>query len=96
MALAHRQDDLRACGATTEVIGQSSVTIHGKLWAVEGDICSHKGGNLLHSVNSVTINGKPIIVNKADVTTVNCITPLHLAPMENQTASSCNSVDVGN
>ena len=38
---AHRQDDLRTCGAKTVVVGQSSVFVNNKLWAVEGDICDH-------------------------------------------------------
>ena len=41
MPAAHRNGDLRTCGATTSVTGQSTVTVNGKLWAVLGDKDSH-------------------------------------------------------
>lgn len=60
---AHRENDLRACGATTIVIGQSLVKIDGQLWAVEGDICSHGDGQLIStSGTKIRINGKRVIV----------------------------------
>lgn len=62
MAYAHRQNDQRACGATTIVSGQSFVTVDGKLWAVQGDQNTHGGGNLIASKTYVTINGKAVIV----------------------------------
>ncbi len=62
MSNIHRQDDLRACGATTVVSGQSTVFITGKLVSVEGDKNTDGGGDLIASGSSVTINGKKIIV----------------------------------
>lgn len=62
MAYSHRQDDARACGATTIVVGQDFVTIEGKLWSVDGDPNSDGGGNLSASKTYVTIGGTPIIV----------------------------------
>ena len=64
---AHRHDDLRVCGATTVVVGQSTVTIAGKLWAVKDDIDSHGNGQLKNTTgSSVTIVGKPVIVHGPD------------------------------
>lgn len=58
----HRQDDLRACGATTIVTGQSTVSIGGKLIAVEGDKNTDGAGDLIASGSTITISGKKIIV----------------------------------
>lgn len=38
---AHRNDDKRFCNAKTVVVGQSSVFVNNKLWAVEGDVDTH-------------------------------------------------------
>jgi uncharacterized Zn-binding protein involved in type VI secretion len=62
MAIAHRQDDSRACGATTIVTGQDFVKVDGKLWAVNGDPDTHGGGGLITSHGWLTIGGKGIIV----------------------------------
>ena len=63
MPQIHRDGDPRNCGATTIVTGQSSVYIGGKLIAVEGDQCTHGGGDLVSQVGStIKINGKKIIV----------------------------------
>jgi uncharacterized Zn-binding protein involved in type VI secretion len=62
MAAIHRQDDSRACGATTIVIGQSTVYAGGKLISVDGDLNTDGGGALSTSHGSITINGKGIIV----------------------------------
>ena len=63
MAEVHREGDLRACGATTIVSGQGFVYADGHLWAVDGDLNSHGGGNLIPSiVNAIYINGKKVIV----------------------------------
>jgi hypothetical protein len=65
MPPVHLHGDLRTCGATTIVIGQSTVRSNGKLWAVEGDICTHGGGALIAS-SSVYIEGKRVIVHRPD------------------------------
>ena len=66
MPLVHRHGDSRICDATTVVVGQSDVTVAGRLWAVEGDINSHGGGALIPSFSDVTINGKPVIIHAPD------------------------------
>jgi len=66
--LAHRDGDLRACGATTTVIGQTSVTVNGKLWAVLGDPNTHLLGNLDNTTGvSIFINKLPVIVHGPDL-----------------------------
>lgn len=67
MPFAHRNGDLRACGATTIVQGQSTVFVNSKLWSVVGDPNSHGDGQLINSGTSVTIHGKPVIVNRPDL-----------------------------
>jgi len=62
MAIAHRNGDSRACGATTIVVGQNFVTIDGQLWSVNGDPNSHGDGQLINSQSYVTIGGIPVIL----------------------------------
>ena len=62
MTAVHRNTDLRACGATTVVSGQSTVSVNNKLWAVEGDANSHDNGKLIASGSTVTINNKKVII----------------------------------
>ena len=84
MAQAHRQDDLRACGAKTVVVGQDFVYVNGKLWAVEGDPDDHGGGGLIATViGELYINGKKAIAvgdpaNPDNLCSAN--TPIHCAP----------------
>lgn len=66
MSKAHRNNDERACSATTIVEGQSSVYVNGKLWAVQGDPNTHGEGGLIPSGHTVKINGKKVIVHKPD------------------------------
>lgn len=63
----HRDGDQRSCGATTRVIGQSTVYLNGKLVSVEGDICSHGGGALKADNNTSKwyINGKKVVYNQS-------------------------------
>lgn len=61
MPSVHRQDDLRACGATTIVSGQSTVKAGGKLVAVVGDKNSHGEGAFTNNGRKVFINGKRVI-----------------------------------
>lgn len=61
----HRQDDARSCGATTNVIGQSTVYAGGKLISVDGDTNSHGSGALIAATNNIYINGK-MVVNVGD------------------------------
>lgn len=63
MPAAHRHDDLRICGATTTVIGQSTVFVNDKLWSVDGDPNTHGDGALIPGgAPTVFINGKGVIV----------------------------------
>lgn len=66
---AHRNDDLRFCTAKTIVVGQGSVYVNGKLWAVEGDPNDHGAGNLIQVYNggNVYAEGKKIIVAVGDL-----------------------------
>ena len=68
MPPAHRHGDPRFCGATTVVEGQGFVRVNGRLWAVEGDPCSHGGGPLLarYGAKNVRIKGKLVIVAPGD------------------------------
>jgi uncharacterized Zn-binding protein involved in type VI secretion len=66
---AHRHDDLRECGAKTIVTGQNTVTIEGKLWAVEGDKDTHcNEGSLIASYGpgNIRISGKRVICAVGD------------------------------
>ena len=63
MAYAHRQGDMRACGATTIVSGQTFVNVDGKLWSVDGDKNTHGDGALTTSHSWLTIAGKGVIVS---------------------------------
>jgi uncharacterized Zn-binding protein involved in type VI secretion len=80
----HRDGDLRTCGATTVVTGQSSVYSEGKLWAVEGDLNTDGGGALIASQTAVKINGKSVIVHKPDDAQPDDLCPIdngeHCAP----------------
>jgi hypothetical protein len=55
---AHRNNDGRICGATTTVVGQSTVFANGELIAVDGDPNTHGGGGLIAANANVYIEGK--------------------------------------
>ena len=63
MPSAHTQTDIRTCGGTTIVVGQSFVYVNGKLWAVEGDPDNHGHGELIASQSFVLISGIPAILD---------------------------------
>lgn len=65
---AHRDGDARFCGAKTIVVGQGSVFVNGKLWAVEDDPEDHGAGELIAIVapKNVYINGKLVICAVGD------------------------------
>jgi uncharacterized Zn-binding protein involved in type VI secretion len=62
MSEAHVNGQLRSCGATTIVSGQTFVKVDGQLWAVENDQNSHGSGQLIASKTFVKIGGKSVIV----------------------------------
>jgi hypothetical protein len=84
MPPAHRHGDLRVCGATTDVVGQSKVKVNGKLWAVKDDPNTHGNGKLINSGTTVRIEGKFVIVHAADSASADdkCIPegPPHCSP----------------
>ena len=66
---AHRNGDKRFCGAETIVVGQSTVFVNGKLWAVEDDIDSHCNEGKLNAVygkKNVYIGIKRVICAMGD------------------------------
>lgn len=93
MSAAHLDGDARICGATTVVVGQSTVLVNSKLWAVEGDPNTHGAGNLIPSGSTVFIEGKPVIVHAADAAVADNLCPSlggnHCAP-----ATAAGSGDV--
>ena len=62
----HRNTDSRICGASTIVVGQSTVFVNSLLWAVDNDPNSHGAGGLIPGGNTVRINGKSVIVHRPD------------------------------
>ena len=60
---AHRKDDKRDCGAKTVVVGQSTVFVNGRLWAVKDDPNDHGDGQLIPG-GSLTVyaEGKLVII----------------------------------
>lgn len=64
---AHRHGDLRACSATTVVIGQSTVFVNNKLWAVKDDPNTHIEGGLIPTGTTVFVENKLVIVHTPDL-----------------------------
>jgi uncharacterized Zn-binding protein involved in type VI secretion len=62
----HRNNDSRICGAKTIVVGQSTVWVNGRLWAVHNDICDHGNGQLQPTGTTVWVEGKLVIVHSPD------------------------------
>lgn len=64
---AHRDGDLRSCGAVTIVTNQSTVFVNNKLWAVKGDRNNHINGALKNTTgDSILIENKEVIVHGPD------------------------------
>ena len=88
----HRDADLRICGASTIVTGQTTVFANDRLISVEGDTNTHGGGQLIATGGgSVFIEGKKMIVVGNDALSDNRCDDdyLHCAPK-----SSTGSSDV--
>lgn len=86
---AHRNDDLRYCMAKTIVVGQSTVRVNGKLWAVQDDPNTHGEGNLKSVVGStVHIEGKRVIVAVGDIALPDLA--LHPVPPTDPATASAN------
>jgi uncharacterized Zn-binding protein involved in type VI secretion len=66
---AHRNDDVRFCGAKTIVVGQSNVRVNGRLWAVENDYdthCNQGALNAIYGAKNVRIGGLLVICAVGD------------------------------
>jgi hypothetical protein len=64
---AHRQTDARVCGGKTKVVGQSTVFVNDKLWAVKDDvILTHSGGELIPTGTTIFVENKLIIAHTPD------------------------------
>ena len=63
MAAAHRNTDLRACGATTVSSQGAKVYVNSLLWAINGDPDSEGDGQLIAAVNNVFIGGQMVVKN---------------------------------
>jgi uncharacterized Zn-binding protein involved in type VI secretion len=83
---AHRNGDTRTCGASTVVVGQTTVFVNNRLWAVEGDINSHGSGNLVPVTgDTIYIEDKLVIVHGPDNAFPDDLCPIvgepHCAPL---------------
>jgi hypothetical protein len=63
---AHRNADLRDCGAGTIVVGQGTVFVNDRLWSVDGDPNNHGAGNLIAGFTGVFVQDIPVIVVRPD------------------------------
>lgn len=75
MAIVHRNNDLRSCGAST-IASQSKLSIGGQPVALVGDVESHGHGAFIANGVKVTFQGKSLIrigdsANPDDATHVN-------------------------
>lgn len=82
----HRQTDVRICGHTTVVVGQSNVYANGLLIAVDKDPNNAGGGALIAQCNNVFINNKMVVNNTPDHAEPDSACPAspHCDPYTNQ------------
>lgn len=62
MAGVHRNTDSRSCGASNNVVGQSTVYVNNKLCSVDRDPNSHGGGELKAANPQVYVNNKLVVI----------------------------------
>lgn len=64
----HRNGDKRFCTGSTTVVGNSTVFVNNKLWAVEGDSCDHGDGALIavYGPKNVYVQNKLVICAMGD------------------------------
>jgi hypothetical protein len=92
----HRHGDLRTCGATTVVVGQTTTYADGKLWAVEGDPNTDGAGELIAGQSAVYIEGKRVIVHKPDEANPDDLCPVDDGPhCDPQTAQGSPTTFLG-
>lgn len=58
----HRNDDSRYCGAATIVTHQTKVRVNNQLWAVNGDLDTHKTGPLIAVYPTLTVRIENILI----------------------------------
>jgi uncharacterized Zn-binding protein involved in type VI secretion len=82
-AAAHRNTDVRTCGASTVSVQSKNVYVNGLLWSINGDPNSHGGGNLFAATKQVFIGGIAV-VNVGDSAAPDSLCPIpggpHCAP----------------
>lgn len=90
----HRNADKRKCGATTKVVGQSSVFVNGKLVSVKNDVNTHGGGNLnaSNSDGTVFINNIEIVLLNSTAQSDGLCPPLGGAHCGPDATSASNNV----
>jgi hypothetical protein len=90
----HRQTDLRICGHTTVVVGQSNVFANSLLVAVDKDPNTGGGGNLIAACKNVFINNKLVVNHSPENATPDgsCPASPHCNP---KTAQGSPNVFVG-
>ena len=96
MPAIHRNTDPRVCGASTVVVGQSTVFANSLLVSVNGDPNTHGGGNLIAACKNVYINGIMVVNHSPDNASPDGLCPIiggpHCAPA---TAGGSPNVFVG-
>ena len=92
MPAVHRHGDARVCGATTIVLGQSTVYANGLLVSVNGDINTHGAGALVAGSDNVFDGGKAVVNNTPDLAVIDS---LGHGPQLTKTAAGSSDVNVG-
>jgi len=86
MPKIHRHSDSRACGASTVVVGQSTVYANNLLVSVNGDPNSHGGGALSAGSNQVYAGGILVVNHSPDGAAADALCPIppHCGPDTSQ------------
>ncbi len=96
MPKIHRHSDSRACGASTVVVGQSTVYANNLLVSVNGDPNSHGGGALSAGSKQVYAGGKLVVNHTPDGAAADALcVPIGGAHCGPSTASGSPDVYVG-
>ena len=83
MPPAHRDGDPRYCGAATTVQLQDFVFVDDRLWAVQGDPCSHGDGPLLAVYGDLNVFIDDILIIVAPDDTASARDDLgHVPPLD--------------
>jgi hypothetical protein len=87
MPQAHRDTDSRNCGASTTVVGQSTVYCNGLLWAVDRDPNTHGKGNLKPITGDTVFCERKKVIVLPD-TCYNCDRADHCPPSDDPAEAS--------